>query len=259
MHPFVLASVTIVIMMSLTWLIYLKTGKASFVDTTWTLLVAVLNLIFIFSPSIFVFKTLLISLLISFWGVRLSFHLLKRSLKHSEDPRYQEMQDNWQGNIKFKMYLVYLFQGGIAFILALPAFFFAKNLTLNLSWLHYLAAFVSLISLIGESVADSQLARFKRTAQPGSFCNQGLWRYTRHPNYFFEWLFWVGIAVYFFPDAGFLPSLIAPAFMFFLLNYFSGVKMTEESMKTRRGQDYLDYLKNTSAFFPMPSKEKAYE
>ena len=116
--------------------------------------------------------------------------------------------------------------------------------------------FLFIFALIGETIADEQLQSFKREpANKGKTCDTGLWYYSRHPNYFFEWLVWVGLFIYALGSPNGWIAFVSPLLMFYLMMYVSGVPLAEEQALLSRGQAYKDYQQTTSVFFPLPKRK----
>ncbi|MGN5763239.1 DUF1295 domain-containing protein [Acinetobacter calcoaceticus] len=196
----------------------------------------------------------------SVWFLRLSLHLFRRyALEHEEDRRYANMREA-MGKFQHLGFLAFfIFQAGLAILFTVPMWSLL-NVPSSI-WLaettDYLiiAGLIMGFAFIGEVVADQQLYRFKQNIQNrGKTMDQGLWRYSRHPNYFFEWLHWftypvIGIA------AGLYSLWIYPVLMWFFLYYITGIPFSEQQALKNRGQNYLDYQKRTSMFIPWKPKE----
>ena len=188
--------------------------------------------------------------------MRLAFFLLKnRILRESEDPRYQQLRQQWGDRAERNFLFFFLFQAVLVLLLALPYLAVARNQS-QLGWMDGIGICVWLISLVGESAADRQLQEFKSDpGNRGKTCRRGLWRYSRHPNYFFEWLHWWS---YPFLAAGshiWALSLTGPAVMLFFLYKVTGIPATEKRALESRVEDYRRYQQTTSAFFPWFPKE----
>jgi steroid 5-alpha reductase family enzyme len=197
---------------------------------------------------------LLLGLLGGLWGLRLALHLWNRMRSGAEDGRYRYLRLLWRGS-QFKFFLFFQFQALLVALFALPFLAVSGNPLSAPPWLA-LAGAIWIVSLLGEAIADAQLARFR--AAPGNHgrtCCHGLWRYSRHPNYFFEWLHWfsyVALAV------GAPRSWLAwsgPLVMFVFLRWLSGVPFTEAQALRTRGDDYRDYQRRTPVLFPWFPKE----
>lgn len=198
-------------------------------------------------------RTLLITAMAVIWSARLGTHLFVRVKSHHpvEDGRYQEMRQRWAANFHPQMFRFFLWQALSVVVLALP--FLIPNLNAVASWhpLEWAGAAIWFVGLAGESLADRQLAKFKHDpANRGRVCDVGLWRYSRHPNYFFEWLIWVGFFVFACGSRWGWITLLCPASILYLLLRVTGIPMAEEQSLRSRGDAYRDYQQRTSAFFP---------
>jgi steroid 5-alpha reductase family enzyme len=223
------------------------------VDIAWSYAFAVLALFYAcFAPGWPVRKAL-IATLAGLWSLRLGTHLYRRVMGHHpvEDGRYVQLRRDWAGNFALKMFGFFQLQAvsivllGVAFLLS------SLNPAPALHPLEYAGAALWLLALAGESLADAQLAAFKRDpATKGRVCDTGLWRYSRHPNYFFEWLIWVSYFVFALASPGGWIAVIGPASILFLLLRVTGIPLTEEQSLRSKGAAYRHYQETTSAFLP---------
>jgi steroid 5-alpha reductase family enzyme len=195
----------------------------------------------------------LLAAMVVTWSTRLGVHLFRRVASHHprEDGRYVEMRQNWQRNFAATMFGFFQLQALTVVVLGLPFLLASRAVEPAFHVLEIAGAALWLVALTGEAVADAQLRAFKRDAtHRGQVCDRGLWRYSRHPNYFFEWLIWVGYALFALASpAGWL-GLIAPAAILYLLLRVSGVPPTEAQALRSKGDAYRRYQQTTSAFFP---------
>jgi steroid 5-alpha reductase family enzyme len=196
------------------------------------------------------------------WSVRLGSHLFVRVRSHHpvEDVRYARLRAEWGPRTDAKMYRFFLLQGVLQVVLALPAAWVCldparRDGVAGLGISGVAGVVIWALGIVGESVADRQLARFR--AQPGNkgkVCDVGMWRWSRHPNYFFEWLVWVGYAVFAGGSAwGWLGGLSPVLMLHFLMNV-TGIPMTEALSVESKGEAYRRYQRTTSAFFPWPPR-----
>ncbi|MBP9673611.1 MAG: DUF1295 domain-containing protein [Bacteriovoracaceae bacterium] len=237
--------------MLIAWFFFLKTGKAGVVDSFWAPTIATCALFYLFKQGEMSVKKYILLFLVLAWMLRLSSYLVKRISQLGDDARYQDMMSRWGQKIKFKMLGVYFFQASLAWTIALP---FIKDLNSEWKLNHFFSILLALAGIVGEGVADHQLKIFKQKQQ--GICQIGLWKYSRHPNYFFEWLFWLGISLFWLNQERGYWALSSAFIMFILLRFFSGVKITEELSLKKRGQSYADYQKTTSVFFPWFSRRR---
>lgn len=200
----------------------------------------------------------LVAALVAGWSVRLGTHILKRTLgSTSEDPRYAQMRKDWQENFQSRLFWFLQIQALAAFVLVLSVGVAGHNPAPGLRLIDALGALVLIGAIAGEGVADTQLKRFlSDKANKGKVCDTGLWSWSRHPNYFFEWLGWLAYPVIAINLAGHWPwgwvALSGPIFMYVLLRYISGVPPLEQHMARKHGGNFHAYAERTSAFFPLP-------
>lgn len=199
-------------------------------------------------------RRLLLVILTSLWGARLTAYLAWRNLGKDEDHRYAAMRTRWGGKWWWWSYLqVFLLQGALIWVVSLPIQAASIAATPNLGWMAVVGSAAWLIGVLFEGIGDLQLARFK--ADPdnkGKVMDRGLWRYTRHPNYFGNFLIWWGIWIV-AAEAGVWWTVVGPIVMSVLLLRVSGVAMLERTITERRPA-YAEYIRTTSAFFPRPPK-----
>jgi steroid 5-alpha reductase family enzyme len=187
--------------------------------------------------------------LLTLWAIRLAAHITWRNRGHGEDHRYQEIRKNNQPHFELKsLYIVFLLQAFLAVIVALPLMtVFSSNSGFNR--LDYFALALWLTGMFFETVGDLQLARFKASSSnQGKVLNTGLWRYTRHPNYFGEFCIWWAFFL-FAVTSGYWWSIVSPLLITLLLLKVSGVSLLESTISERR-PEYACYSKTTNAFFP---------
>ncbi len=239
------------------WLVSLRTRDPSFIDSWWALGIVVLalaTLAQIETPSP---HAIALAALASLWGLRLGLYLLWRWRSHGADRRYDKLaaQAREQHGLSFAMFSllwVFLPQMLLQFIVALPAMLGQIGGDEFMSPLGWLGAALSLFGIAYEAIADAQLTRFKAAAtNAGKVMDRGLWRFSRHPNYFGEMCAWWGMYLI-AADAGMgLWSLPGPLLLTFLLTRISGAPTTEPHLQRTR-PDYEAYKQRTSAFVPWP-------
>ncbi|MDJ0864267.1 MAG: DUF1295 domain-containing protein [Gammaproteobacteria bacterium] len=238
-----------------TWLVSVAKRNVTVVDSMWGVFFALATLTFALTAPSTGPRVLLMLTLVALWAGRLSLYLTWRNWGKPEDPRYQAIRRNNSPHFAVKsLYIVFGLQGLLAWIIALPLAA-AVTGTAPLNVFDLVGISLWLVGMLFETVADWQLARFKRQPEnAGKVMDRGLWRYTRHPNYFGEFCVWWGyylLAV----GAGGWWSIISPAIMTFLLLKVSGVVMLERDIVKRRPA-YRDYVERTNAFFPGPSRSQ---
>ena len=190
-----------------------------------------------------------LALLGGLWGWRLAWHLWRRVRHEAEDGRYRALRERWQGDQR-KLFAFFQFQALLVPLFALPFVAVAANARTAPAWLAVGAA-TWLLGVLGEAVADAQLARFRADPRHrGRSCRAGLWRCSRHPNYFFEWLHWFAYVAL---AAGSPLAWLAwsgPLLMYLFLRYISGIPFTEAQALRTRGEDYRAYQRSTPMLFP---------
>lgn len=196
-------------------------------------------------------RRLLVGTLAALWALRLTWHLHARR-GPTEDGRYAMLRQQWGHRAQRNFLLLYAAQALLIAFFSLPAYLAAANPN-PLSLLDGLGVGIWILAVAGESVADAQLERFRRDpAHAGQTCSQGLWNYSRHPNYFFEWLHWFSYIPWAAPYGWGWLALIAPATMFYLLHSVTGIPYAEKRALLSRGEAYRAYQQRTHAFFPIP-------
>lgn len=246
----------LVLLMVLIWLISVRRSNAGFVDVGWAFGLAILAVWYAWRGPGFSPRKWIMAGMVGFWGLRLAMHLVRRIAREPEDGRYQKLRRDWQGkNVNLRFLFFFEFQALLDVLLSIPFFVTALNPAPQIHTLEYIGVGLWLAAVIGESVADSQLAAFKRDPKNrGHVCQTGLWNYSRHPNYFFEWFVWVAWTVYAWSSSWGWLSLICPALMLFLLLRVTGIPATEEQALRSRGEEYARYQQTTSALIPWLKK-----
>lgn len=194
------------------------------------------------------------------WGLRLGLYITPRVATHPEDARYAAFRTQWGANYARNMLFVTLPQAPATALLAFSVEIAAHDRTPHLGVRDAAAVAVFLAAIVGEYISDGQMKRFRADpANHGKLMDKGLWAWSRHPNYFFQWLGWMAYPVMALHPGDKLTwlTLLAPAVMFGLLRYVSGVPPLEESMLKTRGDLFRSYQARVSAFFPLPPKAKA--
>jgi steroid 5-alpha reductase family enzyme len=253
LHLLLIGTGLVAAMMFLLWLVHLVTRNAGIVDVGWVLgLILMAGVAVVHSPITAAgLHTWGLTCMVTLWGVRLGLHILIRMESGPEDARYTEMRRTWKTLIPLKFLAFFEFQALLDVVLSLPFFAIALDPSPNVSPLCYVAIAIWFCAVIGETVADVQLARFKRQpANRGKVCKVGLWNHSRHPNYFFEWMVWVAWALFALPSPGGYVGLIGPVLMFYFLFRVTGIPATEAQSLHSRGDAYREYQETTSVFVP---------
>jgi len=205
-------------------------------------------------------RRILIATMAVLWSARLAWHLGRRVLGHHpiEDGRYQQLRRDWAANFGVKMFKFFQAQALLLVALSIPFLLAARNPNPSLHPLEYAGLILWLVALTGETLADAQLATFKREpVNKGRVCDHGLWRYSRHPNYFFEWLIWVAFALFALASPWGWAALACPALMLFFLLKVTGIGYTESQLLRTKGEAFRAYQRRTSAFVPWLPKPEA--
>ncbi|MBU1494443.1 MAG: DUF1295 domain-containing protein [Actinobacteria bacterium] len=248
------SAVVLSVAVTLLWLVSLLIGDAGIVDIFWgTGFVLVAWAAFLMADGVDA-RRMLLMLLPSLWGARLTIYLAWRNLGKGEDYRYAAMRQRWGSRWWWWSYpQVFLLQGVLIWIVSLPVQAGQIPDAPDLGWMAAAGAGVWLIGVLFEGIGDLQLARFKADpANQGRVMDRGLWRYTRHPNYFGNFLIWWGIWIV-AAESGVWWTVVGPIVMSVLLLRVSGVAMLERTIGERR-PGYAEYVRRTSAFLPMPPK-----
>ena len=236
-----------------TWLLSLYLHDVSIVDSAWPLMFVAAAVVFVVAAGVTDSRALLVLMLVVLWAVRLFVHLTWRNWGEPEDRRYQAIRAKYSPNFAMKsLFIIFAFQAVLAWIIAMPLW---PTLTQHTAFGIWDVLGIALWSsgMLFEVIGDWQLARFKADpANNGKVMDKGLWRYTRHPNYFGECLVWWGFYA-FALGSGAWWTIIGPLLITWLLLKFSGVVMLEATIVERRPA-YRDYIARTNAFIPGPRR-----
>ncbi|MFZ0015677.1 MAG: DUF1295 domain-containing protein [Acidimicrobiia bacterium] len=245
------AAIVIAGLMLVTWLVSVLIDDASIVDIVWGLgFVIVVWATLPASPvDTITDRAVLMTALVTIWGLRLTGYLAWRNIGKGEDRRYRQMRKKSPDSFWItSLYKVFGLQALIMWVVAMPAVATWSSDS-PLTWLDFLGAGLWLVGMIFETVGDIQLARFKgRPESAGKVMDRGLWRYTRHPNYFGDFCVWWGIYLV-AAAGGAWWTILSPVVMSALLIRYSGAGLLEKTI-TRRRPEYAEYMRVTNAFFP---------
>ncbi len=249
----IFSPLAILALMTFLWARQLKTKNATPVDAAWAIGIGVQTICLALLSQGDPVRRLVIAGLVGIWAVRLSGHIyFDRIRSGQEDGRYTRFRREWS---PVAFYGLYAAQAALVYLLPLTFWGALGNISMFPTTWDFLAVGIWALSLLGEAAADRQLARFR--AHPdhrGKTCRQGLWKYSRHPNYFFEWLLWCSYIPLSIGSNSFFISLLGPGLLLLLLLKVSGIPPTEAQALESRGDDYRDYQRTTSAFLPWFSK-----
>jgi steroid 5-alpha reductase family enzyme len=247
-------AVVLLVFMTVVFLVAKAKDRLDTVDSAWGVAFMVASWsAFLQARSV---RSLLVAILVSVWGVRLTNHLYKRSAKRGkDDPRYQEMRDKWKGNVWLKAYqMVFLLQGLLVWIISLPVVMATGHILPHAFWFSEVGAIIWVIGFNIEAAADSQLAAFVAAKKDkNAVLDTGLWRYSRHPNYFGELLEWWAIGIIASQTAFGWIGLLGPLTLTILIVFVSGIPPIERRRKTN--PKYREYMRHTSPLFLLPCRK----
>jgi steroid 5-alpha reductase family enzyme len=235
-----------------------RTGNSGWVDTIWTFalgLVGGTSALWPVAGEPPNVRQWLVAALVAIWSVRLGAHIAVRTSGISDDPRYAAFAREWGANAPRRMFIFLQNQALGTIPLAFAIFVAARLPGEALRLQDFVGIAILVIGIAGEALADRGLKRFRQDpANKGRVCDVGLWRWSRHPNYFFEWFGWLAYPVIALsPDYPWgLATLLAPIFMYWILVHVTGIPPLEEQMLRSRGDLYRDYQLRTSRFVPLP-------
>ena len=255
------------VLMAGAWVVQQRTGNSGWVDTIWTFslgLVGVGSALWPVEGAPPNARQWLVAALVAIWSLRLGVHIAIRSAGYRTIPAMRPSPGNG-GPIRRDRMFIFLQNQGLGSIPLVFAIFVAAHVPGDgAAAADYLGALILLTGIAGEALADAQLKAFRTDpANKGRVCDVGLWRWSRHPNYFFEWFGWlaypvIGISL---SDPLSYPwgfaALLAPVFMYWILVYVTGIPPLEAQMLRSRGDRYRDYQSRTSRFFPLPPQQES--
>ncbi len=257
MHPLILlpliALVAICILMTFAFIWAEKLNNFSIVDTFWTINFALIAVFIFIHANGFILRKAIVCSLALIWSLRLCLHLSQRIFSHikEEEGRYKQLRIDWAKHLNVKFFIFFQMQAFSNVLLALPFFIIGINTNEQMCWLEYVGAAIWLISIVGEAVADWQLKNFKQNAaNKGKVCEAGLWNYSRHPNYFFQLMLWIGVFIFAINSPFGWWAIISPLSIGYLLFKVTGIPMTEEQALKSKPAAYKKYQQTTSMFIP---------
>jgi steroid 5-alpha reductase family enzyme len=264
---FIIAAVLLSLVMAGAWALQRATSNSGWVDVVWSFGLGLAGLVLTLFPGALeaggpTTRQIAVAVLIAAWSVRLGLHIAQRSMSGPEDARYAALREEWGPAFQYRLFLFLQIQAAAAALLSLSMMLAAHNPAAFPRPLDIAGIIVLVIAVAGEGVADEQLRRFKRDpANRGRVCDAGLWGWSRHPNYFFEWVGWIAYPLLAIDLTGgwywgWL-ALSGPAFMYWLLVYVSGIPLLEQQMLKSRGDAFRAYQTKVSAFFPLPPADKS--
>lgn len=245
--------------MAVAWVAQQRTRNSGWVDVSWTFGLGAIAAAAALSPiatAAISDRQILVASLVVVWSLRLGLQIVQRTLNTDDDPRYADLARQWGDAASARMFGLLQIQA-VASVPLLASIFIAANRPGPLGLADLLGAALMVAAIVGEGIADRQLWAFRRSGgHTGQVLQQGLWRYSRHPNYFFQWLGWLAYAAIAIDLSGAYPfgwiAVTGPICMYVLLVHVSGIPPLEAHMLRSRGEAYRAYQARTSAFFPLP-------
>ncbi|MBN1673839.1 MAG: DUF1295 domain-containing protein [Kiritimatiellae bacterium] len=241
------------------WLLSVRRRDAGLVDVGWTVGVGLAGAYYaLFGPG-WPLRRAIVALMIGAWALRLAAYIVTdRVLPPGEDGRYRALREYWGKRADFYYFFFFVGQCTLVALFSLPFLPLVWNVQAGLSGWEIAGLAVWAVSVAGEVMADRQLARFRAdAANRGKVCRVGLWNYSRHPNYFFEWLHWWAYVLMAIGVAGGWLTLVGPALMLVFLMRITGIPHTEKRARQSRGEAYREYQRTTSMFIPLPPRRRA--
>jgi steroid 5-alpha reductase family enzyme len=240
-----------VVAFALAWLVCVRMNNYGFLDAIWSLSVAILAPIYALLGTGDPLRRVVFTVVGVAWSLRLGLYILVRVWRHhpQEDKRYRTLREKWPGPGRFLLF--FELQAVIAVIFSLPFLLAALNPRTTLGVFEIAGLLLAAGATIGEAAADWQAQCFKRNpANASSVVNVGLWRYSRHPNYFFESLVWWGFFIAALGEPYGWITIVCPLLMLYLLLQVTGIPLTEKHSLESRGPAYREYQRTTSRFIP---------
>ena len=247
-----------VALMALLWVLHFPLRNASIVDVGWALGLPLLAVTYAAWGPGDAMRSWTMAAMVILWGGRLGGHLALRIFREGrEEGRYRRLRAQWKTHVGAKFLAFFQAQALLDVLLAVPFLLVCLDPRPGWSTWHGLGLALWLVAVCGEALADRQLAVFKRDpANMGRVCQTGLWSWSRHPNYFFEWLFWVAVALFASGSPWGWLAWLAPALMLHFILNVTGIPPTEAQALSTKEEAYRAYQRRTSAFFPRPPRER---
>lgn len=233
------------------WLIQVIKKDAGWVDVGWSSSLSILVIVISIFADGLVLRRILVSSFLLFWAIRLITYIIKdRILSDEEDSRYKNLRNYWGEKANKKFFVFFTFQSFLVLLFAIPFLpIFNNSLPFNL--FDIIGISIWLLAITGECLSDLQLYNFRNKPENKlKVCKVGFWNYSRHPNYFFEWLQWIAFVFFSFGSEYFYISFIGPIFMYLFLTKISGVYWVEMQAVKKRGAEYIKYQSEVPMFFP---------
>ena len=260
-YPLIWIACGLIAAMTVAWVVQRLTGSSGWIDAIWSLAVGVggLAAALLPAPEAVAGRQVFAAILVGLWSLRLAWHIAARTHGAGEDPRYADLARQWGRSFGPRLFMFLQIQAVAAFVLVVAVRMAATNPAPFPGLTDMMGLVILLTAIAGETVSDAQLSRFRRIHHgQKAVCDVGLWAWSRHPNYFFEWLAWCAWPVMALDVVNWRPevlvALAAPVMMYVLLVHISGIPPLEAHMLASRGDAFRAYQARVSAFFPWISK-----
>jgi steroid 5-alpha reductase family enzyme len=248
-----LVGLSLVLLMTAVWIIYRILANPSIVDVAWSIGHWLAGTLYLFAHGLHG-RSMIVWLMLTIWALRLAGYLFWTRIRLGlVDKRYTQLSAQWRLAPAIGFFLNFQLQGLLILLTTSSLYFNSQVENQLLGWGDGAGMIAISIGVMFSTLADLQLARFVKT-RTGQVCNVGLWRYSRHPNYFFEWLVWVGFALMAISATYGWLAIISPLTLYLIMTRITG-PMTENGSVAAKGEAYRSYQKTTSMFFPRPPKE----
>jgi steroid 5-alpha reductase family enzyme len=247
------------VIMMIVWIWAFRIKNAGVVDIFWAFNFTAIAVVVYFLADGYGPRKEIVCLLAALWSMRLGLYLLVRVGSHLdvEEGRYAQLRKEWGPSPNRAFFIFFQAQAMSNVFLAIPFFIIALNKNEELQLSEKIGAGMWLVSILGEAISDLQLRQFKKNpSNKGKVCEKGLWSWSRHPNYFFQFMIWVSVFIFALASPWGWISIVCPLTIFYLIWKVTGIPMTEEQSIRSKGDAYRDYQKRVSVFIPMPPKKK---
>ena len=238
---------------AMVWFISLRISNLGIIDIAWSLAFAPVAIFYAMCAPGFETRRWLIGAMVALWSLRLGIHVGVRVIRAHphEDPRYKEFREKWKKNLPLKMFVFFQIQALSIVALCVPFLIASFNGRTTITVWEWTGFGIWLISVGGESLADHQLKHFKANPKnKNEVCQAGLWHYSRHPNYFFEWLTWMAYWIFALGSPLGCVAIYCPALMLYFLLRITGIPLTERQSLKSKGEKFREYQRTTSMFVP---------
>jgi len=247
-----MAYLVMVAVMAGLWVLQLRVRNVSIVDVGWCAGLIAVVLWYVTQAAGETERKILVAALAAIYAGRLGLYiLLNRVIGKKEEVRYRRLREQWGSSESIRMFWYFQLQALAVAVFSLPFLVVIQNPRPPFALIEFAGLLIWIVAVSGESIADRQLAQFRsKSWNRDRACRDGLWRYSRHPNYFFEWLHWWAYVVMGIGTAGWFMTWIGPLGMGWALLKVTGIPWVEQQALASRGEDYREYQRTTNAFFP---------